>query len=96
MARARPSGGAPCSCAATTTSAVINAREEQRKHNEEAEAEEQGTATEATEAKAATAKQPALLYREPDMAVRAIREEFNSTYRGVVLDDEDFVERLGG
>jgi ribonuclease E len=30
---------------------------------------------------------PALLYREPDMAVRIIREEFNSEFRGVVIDD---------
>ncbi|MFZ6003852.1 MAG: Rne/Rng family ribonuclease [Actinomycetota bacterium] len=30
---------------------------------------------------------PALLYREPDMAVRVIREEFNSDYRGVIIDD---------
>jgi ribonuclease E len=33
-------------------------------------------------------KSPALLYREPDMAVRVIREEFNSEYRAVVIDDE--------
>ncbi|OWY62299.1 ribonuclease E/G, partial [cyanobacterium TDX16] len=32
---------------------------------------------------------PALLYREPDMAVRVIREEFNKDYRGVVIDDPD-------
>lgn len=31
---------------------------------------------------------PALLYREPDMAVRVIREEFNTEYRSVVIDDE--------
>jgi len=30
---------------------------------------------------------PTLLYREPDMAVRIIREEFNNNYRGVVIDD---------
>jgi ribonuclease E len=35
---------------------------------------------------------PALLYREPDMAVRVIREEFNSEYRGVVIDDPDLYE----
>jgi ribonuclease E len=34
------------------------------------------------------AKSPTLLYREPDMAVRVIREEFNSEYRAVVFDDE--------
>lgn len=32
---------------------------------------------------------PSLLYREPDMAVRVIREEFNQDYRGVVIDDPD-------
>ncbi|MGH9188155.1 MAG: ribonuclease E/G, partial [Acidimicrobiales bacterium] len=26
-------------------------------------------------------------YREPDMAVRVIREEFNKDYRGIVIDD---------
>jgi ribonuclease E len=31
---------------------------------------------------------PTLLYREPDMAVRVIREEFNKEYRGVVIDDQ--------
>jgi ribonuclease E len=36
---------------------------------------------------AARAQAPALLYREPDMAVRVIREEFNDDYRGVVIDD---------
>lgn len=36
---------------------------------------------------AAKATAPALLYREPDMAVRVIREEFNTDYRGIVLDD---------
>ncbi|MFI5042426.1 MAG: Rne/Rng family ribonuclease, partial [Acidimicrobiales bacterium] len=30
-----------------------------------------------------------LLYREPDLAVRVIREEFNKEYRGVVIDDHD-------
>jgi ribonuclease E len=32
---------------------------------------------------------PALLYREPDLAVRVIREEFNRDYRGVVIDDPE-------
>ena len=40
------------------------------------------------EALANTAQAPALLYREPDMAVRVIREEFNDDYRSVVIDDE--------
>jgi ribonuclease E len=39
------------------------------------------------EAKAKSSKAPTLLYREPDMAVRVIREEFNKDYRGVVIDD---------
>ncbi len=40
------------------------------------------------EALAKTTQAPALLYREPDMAVRVIREEFNDNYRGVIIDDE--------
>jgi len=38
---------------------------------------------------ASRSRAPALLYREPDLAVRGIREEFNKDYRGVVIDDED-------
>ncbi len=38
--------------------------------------------------KAAKTQRPALLYREPELAVRVIREEFNADYRGVVIDDE--------
>ena len=41
------------------------------------------------EAAAARTSAPALLYAEPDMAVRVIREEFNTSYRGVVIDDPD-------
>jgi ribonuclease E len=37
---------------------------------------------------------PALLYREPDMAVRVIREEFNSDYRGIVIDDRQLHDEL--
>jgi ribonuclease E len=33
-----------------------------------------------------------LLYQEPDLAVRAIREEFNREYRGVVIDDRALFE----
>ena len=40
------------------------------------------------EALAAKSKAPALLYKEPDLAVRVIREEFNKEYRGVVIDDQ--------
>ncbi|MFP5487440.1 MAG: Rne/Rng family ribonuclease, partial [Acidimicrobiia bacterium] len=39
------------------------------------------------ERKAAKANRPELLYREPELAVRVIREEFNSDYRGVAIDD---------
>jgi len=35
---------------------------------------------------------PALLYREPDMALRVIREEFNKDYRGIVIDDQAIYE----
>jgi ribonuclease E len=47
---------------------------------------------EAIEAKAAKAQRPALLHREPELAVRVIREEFNSEYRGVVIDDRRLFE----
>jgi ribonuclease E len=43
---------------------------------------------------ARTSRAPALLYREPDMAVRVIREEFNRNYRGVVIDDRDLYEEV--
>ena len=50
---------------------------------------------------AAKQNRPGLLYREPEMAVRFIREEFNSEYRAVVIDDEalhadvkDYVEAV--
>ncbi|MFZ9629083.1 MAG: Rne/Rng family ribonuclease, partial [Ilumatobacteraceae bacterium] len=42
----------------------------------------------AIEAKAKKVNGPALLYREPELAVRVIREEFNAEYRGIVIDDE--------
>ena len=38
-------------------------------------------------AKAAKTRGPVLLYREPELAVRVIREEFNVEYRSVVIDD---------
>jgi ribonuclease E len=44
--------------------------------------------------KAKRTKAPALLYREPDMAVRIIREEFNREYRGVVIDDQALYEEV--
>ena len=42
--------------------------------------------------KAAKANRPSLLYREPELAVRVIREEFNPDYRGVVIDDRRLFE----
>jgi ribonuclease E len=44
------------------------------------------------EAKRSTA--PGLLYREPDLAVRIVREEFNREYRGVVIDDFDLFSQV--
>ena len=46
------------------------------------------------EALAQAATAPALLYREPDMAVRVIREEFNQDYRGVVIDDRALFDEV--
>jgi ribonuclease E len=37
-------------------------------------------------------RSPGLIYQEPDLAVRAIREEFNKEYRGVVIDDPALYE----
>ena len=44
------------------------------------------------EAKARKMQGPGLLYREPELAVRVIREEFNAEYRGVVIDDKRLFE----
>jgi ribonuclease E len=44
------------------------------------------------DAKAKKTKGPGLLYREPDMAVRVIREEFSRDYRAVVIDDRALYE----
>ncbi len=46
------------------------------------------------ERKAAKANKPTLLYREPELAVRVIREEFNPDYRGVVIDDKRLFEEV--
>ena len=43
---------------------------------------------------AAGAKKPTLLHREPELAVRVIREEFNADYRGVVIDDRRLFEEV--
>ena len=45
---------------------------------------------------ASKAKAPSLLYREPEMALRVIREEFNKDYRAVVLDDPTLHEEVQG
>ncbi|MDP8954362.1 MAG: Rne/Rng family ribonuclease [Actinomycetota bacterium] len=46
--------------------------------------------------RAATSTAPALLHREPNVAVRVIREEFNPSYRGVVIDDRQLFEEVHG
>jgi ribonuclease E len=43
---------------------------------------------------AAKTTQPSLLYREPSLAVRVIREEFSSDYRGIVIDDRALFEEV--
>ncbi len=43
----------------------------------------------AIEAEAKRSQAAALLYKEPDMAVRLVREELNRDYRGVVVDDPE-------
>jgi ribonuclease E len=45
---------------------------------------------------ARTSTAPARLHREPNMAVRVIREEFNPSYRGVVIDDRELFEEVQG
>jgi ribonuclease E len=46
------------------------------------------------EALAKSAKSPSLLYREPEMAVRVIREEFSKEYRSVVIDDRTLYDEI--
>ena len=48
----------------------------------------------AIEAEAKKSDQPALLYREPELAVRILREELNAEYRGVVIDDRALFEQV--
>ncbi|MGB5760533.1 MAG: Rne/Rng family ribonuclease [Acidimicrobiales bacterium] len=43
---------------------------------------------------AKNSKAPMLLYQEPDMSTRVIREEFNKEYRGVVLDDRGLYQEV--
>ncbi|MFM7897843.1 MAG: Rne/Rng family ribonuclease, partial [Actinomycetota bacterium] len=40
------------------------------------------------------ASSPTLLYREPSLAVRVIREEFSSDYRGIIIDDRALFEEV--
>jgi len=46
------------------------------------------------EALAAASQAPTLLYRDPEMAVRVIREEFNQDYRQIVIDDDTVFESV--
>ena len=39
---------------------------------------------------------PALLYREPEAPLRLIREELNTDYRGVIIDDQDLYSKASG
>jgi ribonuclease E len=48
----------------------------------------------AIEAEAARSNAPGLLYREPDLAVRILREELNNDYRGVIIDDLALSEQV--
>jgi ribonuclease E len=41
---------------------------------------------------AGTSKSAKLLYQEPDLVLRLIREEFTKEYRGIVIDDERLYE----
>jgi len=46
------------------------------------------------EALSGRSQAPSLLYREPEMAFRFIREEFNKDFRGVAIDDPEMFERV--
>ena len=46
------------------------------------------------DALAKKSKAPTLLYREPDVAVRVIREEFSKDYRAVVIDDRQLYDEV--
>ncbi|HWF17417.1 MAG TPA: Rne/Rng family ribonuclease [Acidimicrobiales bacterium] len=48
----------------------------------------------AIEAEAKRSNAPGLLYREPDLAVRILREELSAEYRGVVIDDRALYEEV--
>jgi ribonuclease E len=46
------------------------------------------------EAEAKRSDAPGLLYREPELSVRILREELNAEYRGVVIDDLALFEQV--
>ncbi|HEY3844153.1 MAG TPA: Rne/Rng family ribonuclease [Acidimicrobiales bacterium] len=48
----------------------------------------------AIEAEAGKSEAPGLLYREPELSVRLLREELNAEYRGVVIDDRALFEQV--
>ncbi|MCB0971027.1 MAG: Rne/Rng family ribonuclease [Acidimicrobiales bacterium] len=52
------------------------------------------TEIEAQAEKARKGGRATLLYRDPDMSIRVIREEFNQDYRQVVIDDEAVHEQV--
>ncbi len=43
---------------------------------------------------ASRSKPPKLLYQEPPLVVRVIREEFTKEYRGIVIDDRELYEQV--
>ena len=40
------------------------------------------------------AKVPSLLYREPELVFRYIREEFNKDFRGILIDDRELFDKV--
>jgi ribonuclease E len=48
----------------------------------------------AIETEAKKSDTPGLLYREPELSVRILREELNAEYRGVVIDDMALFEQV--
>ncbi|HEY8081039.1 MAG TPA: Rne/Rng family ribonuclease [Acidimicrobiales bacterium] len=46
------------------------------------------------DAQAKRSNEPRLIYRDLDLAVRILREELNSDYRGVLIDDRDLYEKV--
>jgi ribonuclease E len=46
------------------------------------------------ESEASRTTTPKLLYREPDLGVRIVREELNNDYRAVIIDDPDLYQQV--